>query len=266
MPELPEVESFRRYMNSTSLHKKISGIKVKSGTILGKNTSVQLLQKKLKNRQLISTSGYGKYLFAKTDNDNFIVMHFGMTGYLNYYKNSDEATRFERAIINFKNKYHLAFDDGRKLGRIYFTEDDKDFIKRKRLGVDPIREKINFNSFKEILNKKKSSVKSVLMNQQILAGIGNIYSDEILFQAKIHPKSALDKLKEKDLKNIFTKIKQVLNGAIKKDADPEKLPKNFLLHFRKTGKNCPVCSGPIKRSTIGGRSSYYCSKHQKLIR
>ena len=266
MPELPEVESFRRYMNSNSLHKKIDSVKVKSKTVLGKNIFNQLLQKKLKNQRFISTSGYGKYLFAKTNNNNFLVMHFGMTGYLNYYKDPEEATRFERVIINFKNGYRLAYDDGRKLGRIYITEDDKKFIKKKRLGVDPIRDRISYKSFKEILDGRKGSVKTVLMNQQVLAGIGNIYSDEILFQAKIHPKSDLDKFNEKDWKKVFSKLKQVLNNAIDKDSDYDKLSKKYLLHYRKPGKDCPVCSGKIKRSTIGGRSSYYCSKHQRLIK
>jgi formamidopyrimidine-DNA glycosylase len=265
MPELPDVESFRRYMNSTSLHKKIFNVEVKSKTILRK-VSPRSIQTKLKNHQFISTLGYGKYLFAKTDNEDFLVMHFGMTGFLNYYKKPEEATKYISLLINFKNGYHLAFDDGRKLGHVYLAEDFNRFIKKKKLGVDPIREKINYPSFKEIVNGRKGSVKSVLMNQKILAGIGNIYSDEILFHAKINPKSAFNKLKEKNLKEIFRKMKQVLQKAIDKNADHEELPDKYLLHYRKPGKDCPVCDGKIKRSTIGGRSSYYCSKHQRLIR
>jgi len=265
MPELPDVETFRRYMNSTSLNKKISGVEVKSKTVLGK-TPPRLLQTRLKNNQFISTQGYGKYLFAKTDNEDFLVIHFGMTGYLHYYKNRDDATKFIRFQINFSNGYHLAFDDARKLGRIYLTDDYKQFVKKKRLGIDPIREKINYSSFKKIINGKKGSIKSVLMNQQILAGIGNIYSDEILFQAKIHPNSVINKLKEKDIKEIFKKMKLILYNAIDKDADSELLPGKYLLHYRRPGKDCSICSGKIKRLTIGGRSSYFCPKHQRLIK
>ena len=198
MPELPEVEVFRQYMNSTSLHKKISNVEVKSKTILGK-VSPHSLRTRLKDHQFISTSGYGKYLFAKNDNEDFLVIHFGMTGFLNYYKNSEEASKHIRLLIKFNNGYNLVFDDVRKLGRVYLVDNYKQFIKKKKLGIDPIREKINFSSFKKIVNGKKGSIKSVLMNQQILAGIGNIYSDEILFQAKINPKSAFDKLKKKNL-------------------------------------------------------------------
>jgi len=198
MPELPEVEVFRQYMNSTSLHKKISNVEVKSKTILGK-VSLHSLRTRLKDHQFISTTGYGKYLFAKTDNEDFLVIHFGMTGFLKYYKNSDEATKHIRLLIKFNNGYNLVFDDVRKLGRVYLVDNYKQFIKKKKLGIDPIRGKINFSAFKKIINGRKGSVKSVLMNQQIFAGIGNIYSDEILFQAKINPKSAFDKLKKKNL-------------------------------------------------------------------
>jgi formamidopyrimidine-DNA glycosylase len=265
MPELPDVESFRRYFDSTSINKKISGIEVKSKYVLNGITP-QVLQKKLKNQKFIATSGYGKYLFAETLNGKFLVFHFGMTGYLNYYNNPVDATSYIRFQINFKNGYHLAYDDGRKLGRIYFIDDYNQFLKKKKLGVDPVREKITYTAFKEIINKRKGSAKSVLMNQQIFAGIGNIYSDEILFHAKIHPASALNKLKEKDQKEIYNQMKRVLHYAIKKSADPDELSKKYLLHYRRPGKKCPVCTGTIKRSTIGGRSSYYCSKHQRLIK
>jgi formamidopyrimidine-DNA glycosylase len=148
MPELPEVESFCKYMESTSLHQKISNIEVQSKTVLTKNLSSNMLQTKLRGCRFLSVKGYGKYLFAETNKGGFLVMHFGMTGYLNYYKDSDDATRFIRMQINFDNGYHLAYDDGRKLGRIYLVDDFKQFIKKKRLGIDPIREKINYYRFK----------------------------------------------------------------------------------------------------------------------
>lgn len=265
MPELPDVESFRRYFDSTSINKKISGVEVKSRSVLSGITP-QALQKSLKDQKFKSTSGYGKYLFAETVNGKFLVMHFGMTGYLNYYKNPDEATNYIRFQINFNNGYHLAYDDGRKLGRVYLTDDYKRFLKKKKLGVDPVREKINYSLFKQIINGRKGSVKTVLMNQKVFAGIGNIYSDEILFHAKIHPNSSFNKFKEKHLKEIYTQMKKVLQDAIKKDADPEKLSEKYLLNLRKPGKDCSICNGKIKKSTIGGRSSYYCSKHQRLIK
>ncbi len=263
MPELPEVESFKKYLDSTSLHKKIKDVDVKSKTILANVTS-RSLQIRLKNQKLKSTFRHGKYLFAETSKGEYLIFHFGMTGFLKYYKNPEEASKHIRMQINFSNGYHLGYDCARKLGRIDLVDDYQKFIEHKKLGVDPIREKINLGLFKEIIKGKKGSAKSLLMNQKIFAGIGNIYSDEILFQAKIHPNSDLKKLSENDIKEIYKRMKSVLSKAIDKEADPEKLPQKFLLHYRKKGEDCPLCSGNIKKSTIGGRSSYYCSKHQKL--
>ncbi|RPI68566.1 MAG: Fpg/Nei family DNA glycosylase [Ignavibacteriales bacterium] len=265
MPELPEVESFRLYMDSTSLNKTITGVEVQSSSVLAGVTK-NALQKKLKGKKFLSTSGYGKYLFAETNNNEFLVMHFGMTGFLNYYKKRDEGGKYIRMQVNFKNGYHLAFDDRRKLGHIYFTDDLKKFIKKKRLGVDPVRENIGYSDFKKYLTGRRGTVKSVFMNQEIFAGIGNIYSDEILFHSKINPNTSFEKLKEKDLKTLFRKMKDILRLAIDKDAEWGELPENFLLHYRKPGKDCPLCSGTIERSTIGGRSSYYCNKHQRLVK
>jgi formamidopyrimidine-DNA glycosylase len=265
MPELPDVESFRRYFDSTSLNKKINNVEVNSKTVLA-GISPRALQSRLKGEKFKSTFGHGKYLFAETSKGDFLVMHFGMTGFLSYFKNPEDASKHIRVQINFTNGYHLGYDCARKLGRIDLVDDYNEFIKRKKLGVDPIRENINYQTFKEIVDGRKGTAKSVLMNQEIFAGVGNIYSDEILFQAKINPNSSFEKLKEKDLKEIFNKMKDILKKAISKDADPGKLPDSFLLHYRRPGKDCPVCSGKIKKSTIGGRSSYYCSKHQRLIK
>jgi|SRR5690554_662618 len=265
MPELPDVESFRRYMEASALKKTITDVKANSKSVLA-GITLPALKKKLIGKKIKSVSGYGKFLFAQTNDNEYLAMHFGMTGFLNYYKNKEEAGKYIRFQIDFENGYHLGFDDRRKLGHIYFTENLKEFFKKKKLGVDPIRENIDYKRFKELVEGKKGTVKSVFMNQEIMAGIGNIYSDEILFQSKIHPEYPFEKLEEKDLKLLFKKMKNILQLAIDKDAEPDELPENFLLHYRKPGKDCPVCSGTIERVTIGGRSSYFCNKHQRLVK
>lgn len=265
MPELPDVESFRRYLEASALKKTITGVSAKSKSVLA-GISLPALKKKLIGKRFKSASGYGKFLFAQTNENEFLAMHFGMTGFLNYYKNKAEAGKYIRFQIDFENGYHLAFDDRRKLGHIYFTENLKDFFKKKKLGIDPVRENIDYKRFKEIVKGRKGTVKSLFMNQEILAGIGNIYSDEILFQSKIHPEHSFEELEEKDLKLLFRKMKSVLQLAIDKEAEHDEIPESFLLHYRKPGKECPVCNGIIERVTIGGRSSYFCNKHQRLVK
>lgn len=262
MPELPEVETFKRYLDSTSLHKKIYSAEVRNTKILGKVSSA-LFKRKLKGERLTSTQRHGKNLFVELSNSRWIIMHFGMTGFLKYFKNDGQAPKHVRVLINFSNGYHLAYNCTRMLGKIDLIDNASDYIEKKKLGVDPIEGKLKEEDFNNLFKNRSGSIKSALMNQNILAGIGNIYSDEILFQSGIHPATQVKRLKKTDLKNIYTKMNLVLKRAISLKADPDKLPRSYLIVNRNNGEDCPKCSGKIKKQTIGGRSSYFCSKHQK---
>jgi len=264
MPELPDVEVFRRYMNATSLHQKIANVSVKDKSLLG-NVKLRSLQTKLKNTRLQSTARHGKYLFAETDEGDSLVLHFGMTGFLKYFKNEDEAPEHVRLLLEFRNGYHLAYDCQRKLGLIDMTDDYHRFVKQKELGKDPMREDFDFSAFKDLMQGKRGSIKSALMNQQLLAGIGNVYSDEILFHAKIHPESSASELNDEQLHSIFKAMKKVLETAIDKKVNPDDFPKSYLLPHRQPGESCPLCDGKIQKATISGRSGYFCPEHQKLI-
>ncbi|MEO8399624.1 MAG: DNA-formamidopyrimidine glycosylase [Ignavibacteriaceae bacterium] len=262
MPELPEVESFRKYFHSNALNKKIKNAEVESSKMLGKISS-KSLQKNLKGSNFKSTKRHGKNLFAELNNNKWLLLHFGMSGFLKYYKNKSEAPKHIRLLIDFENGWHLAFDDLRKFGKIDLVDDADGYIKKKKLGADPIEDKISFKKFYELLQNKKGTIKSILLNQQIIAGIGNLYSDEILFQAGIHPGLSIKKIKENEFKNIYNKMNSVLKKAISVKADENKFPKSYLFVHRKTGDDCPKCSGEIDKKTIAGRTSYFCKKHQK---
>jgi formamidopyrimidine-DNA glycosylase len=249
-------------MNSTALHKKIKGADVLNTRILSKVTPAKL-KKTVKGSNFKSTARHGKNLFAELSNSKWVTMHFGMTGYLKYYKDKEEAPGHVRVLFNFDNGYHLAYNCLRMLGRVSLTDSVEGYIKKKKLGPDPIENQLSFKDFLELIGNRTGSIKTTLMNQNIIAGIGNIYSDEILFQAGIHPATNIQKLNEDDLKKIYQNMNSVLKKAISVDAEPKDLPVNYLINFRKPGKECPKCSGIIKRQTIGGRSSYFCNKHQK---
>ena len=264
MPELPDVETFRRYFNRTTLHKKIEHIDINSKKML-KGVSSRSLQMNLKDDKFNKTSRYAKYLFAHTNNDKILVLHFGMTGSLQYYKNDDEKPEHTRMLINFKNGYYLAFDCPRKLGNIYLIENKKKFIEKKKLGPDPMSKDFNLKIFREIMSGKRGSIKSTLMDQKTISGIGNIYSDEILFNSNIHPASKTEKLSDDQIKKIYHMMEKVLMRVIEDNADAGKLPKTYLLTHRKTGEDCPRCNGSIRKKTITGRSSYFCNKHQKKV-
>ncbi len=263
MPELPEVESYKKYFDSTSLNKTVKDVKVLDKGILSDISSKSFVSK-IKGEKFKSTYRHGKYLFAQLSSSKILVMHFGMTGFLKYFKNEDEASKHIRVLFSFSNGFNLAYDCQRKFGKVTFTKSINEFLKKKKLGEDPISKRLSYNKFKEIIIKKSGNIKAALLDQKTFAGIGNLYSDEILFQANIHPLSVIKHFKEKDFEAVYKSMNEILKKAVKLKADFDSYPESWLVLFRDDDENCPKCNGSIKHKTIGGRTSYFCTKHQKI--
>lgn len=252
MPELPDVEIFRQYAESNALNRRIEKVTVDEPKIA--EADEQELNTALKDQQFTSAERIGKYLFLPTTPDNILVMHFGMTGWLEF--KQGENPRHTRTNFLFSDGYALHFINPRKLGRISLTTDKDDFKKEKKIGHDALA--ITPEEFQDLIKKKKGSLKSFLMDQSIIAGIGNIYSDEILFQAGMNPKKSISDLEEYHYMALYQSMKEVLHKAIEHNADPENLPPYFIIPRRKEGEKCPACGGEIKKDKISGRGFYYC--------
>ena len=263
MPELPDVEAFRRYVDSTSLHQKIESVEVRNGRILG-GVSARTLQSTLKGRTFESTRRHGKNLFVALDGGGWLLMHFGMTGGLKYFKDMDQDPPHDRFLISFDNGYHLAFEDQRMFGKVDLIEDLEDFVRKKKLGPDLLE--LDSASFRERFEGRKGSVKAALMNQQVVAGVGNIYSDEILFQARLYPGTRIDRLDDAALEKLFEETRRVLKTAIERGADPQELPDHFLLSHRREGEKCPRGNGEIRKIKAAGRTAYFCPACQPKAR
>ncbi|HEQ98946.1 MAG TPA: DNA-formamidopyrimidine glycosylase [candidate division Zixibacteria bacterium] len=264
MPELPDVEVFRKYLNRTALNRKIEKVEVRDKDVLGAH-SARSLQMKLKGRKFKETERRGKYMFVRFEKNAWLVLHFGMTGFLKYYKNEDQEPDHARVIFNFANGYKLAYDNQRKLGKVDIAKGLEDFAAENDIGPDVLKDDFDLGKFKEIMDKKRGLVKSALMDQKSMAGIGNIYSDEILFRAGIHPASRTEKLGNKEVKKIFKALKTVLNKAVEAEVDPQKMPRSYLLPNREAGRKCPQCKGKIESRKFSGRTGYFCNRHQKKI-
>lgn len=263
MPELPDVEIFRQYLDKTSLHKPIEKCRVLDTDILGQ-VSKSRLQSILKDNQFVESVRHGKYALARLEKSHWLVFHFGMTGFLKYFKKEKSRPEHLRLVIDFTNGYHLGYDAVRKLGQIELAKDPKSFADEKNLGMDALDNNLTFDMFKTLISKKKQmGVKSFLMRQDLLCGIGNIYSDEICFQARLHPKKKIAQLGEDELKTFFESIQSVLETAIECGADPGKLPDAFIIPQRKKDGDCPGCGGTVQRLKISGRSAYYCARCQQ---
>lgn len=262
MPELPDVEVFRRYVDATSLHKRIDGVHLSGSDILEKTTESELAQG-LRDREIKSTDRHGKYLFAHTDSDPILMLHFGMTGDLKYFKALEKEPEYSYLRLDFAHGYHLAYVMVRKLGLIGLIDDQEDFITRKELGPDVGKPGFDFERFAKCLEGRRGMIKPALMHQKIMAGLGNVYVDEILYQAEIHPEVSVAELRQDQLKRIHRVMRRVLRIAVKRKAEPNSVPDTWIIPKRGAeGAGCPNCGGSIEKIKVSGRSTYFCPRCQ----
>ncbi len=269
MPELPEVEIRRQYLEASSLNQPISHIEVEDKKLL--TTDYNTLLAKLEGRQFTGTQRIGKNLFVLTDDPEVIVhMHFGMTGDLEYYHASLDRPRFARIVFEFVSGFNLGFLCPRKFERVGLIDSIEAFIKRKKIGKDGLD--ISVDDLSASIQRKKALIKPVLLDQSVVAGLGNWIVDEVLFQAFVHPSQRADTLTEKQLDQIHGAIRLVLETAIRYEAAYRDFPNSFLIHVREwddspyddveAHKFCPRCKTRIERTEVGGRTTFFCPKEQ----
>jgi formamidopyrimidine-DNA glycosylase len=260
MPELPEVETFKRYLDRTSSHQWITSVEVRDAYVL-KRVSARKLARRLKGRRFESSHRHGKHLFVRISDELWLRLHFGMTGWLQYLKGDEETPQTARVLFSFANKRRLGFDDQRKFGEIELIKNVDEFLQRRRIGPDALQ--VGLSEFKRIFRMHRGAVKAILLNQRLIAGIGNLYADEILFRACTHPATEAASLSDNDLKELFRAIRYVLEKAIALKTDFNRLPKSWLLPQRGKGGKCPCCGRELKSTTIGGRTAWFCTHCQK---
>lgn len=260
MPELPDVEVYRQYLIATALHQQIEHVHVESRSIL-LGVTPQSLGRTLKHKSFHSIDRHGKYLFTAVENRKWLVMHFGMTGNIKYFQSKQDMPDYTRFLVTFENGYHLAYIALRKLGIIAITDSPETWTKEHNLGPDALE--LTEGQFIKQAKNHRSGIKSWLMNQGNIAGIGNIYSDEILFQAGIHPMCPVSKFDEAKLKQLYKTSCSVLLTAINAHTVPGQMPATFLLPHRKQGGRCPLCNTNLEKIKAAGRTAWYCPRCQK---
>jgi len=260
MPELPDVEIQRRYLERTSKGQRIEDVLVRDDYIL-RGFPEGGLKTAIKGRCILAGIRHGKYLFAKLDSDDYLLFHFGMDGGLAYLKTADYEPTYSRVVICFENGCSLSYVSLRKLGQMGIVHNVDQFIRNKGLGPDALS--VGCLTLTKALAKSNAAAKAVLMNQRTVAGIGNIYADEILFQSHINPRSQFGTLSEHKLATVFWTMRDILETAIRLEADSRRFPDSWIIHHRHPGARCPRCGACIVRTKISGRTTYYCSECQK---
>jgi len=260
MPELPDVAEFKRYFDSTVLRKRIRGAQVLDRRMLDGVTPAAL-DRFLRGTIFTGTRRHGKNLFAFTRRGGGALrMHFGMTGWLEWFRSKAEPPRHTRVRIDFAGGRSLGIVDQRILGCVGIVGDADAFIADRRLGPDALDGE--FEPFRQRIRRRRSDLKSALMDQTVIAGLGNIWSDEVLFQARMHPGRPVDRTSDAELRRLFEVIRKVMRAAVDHRADFDAMP-DFFLHHRYEGARCPRCGGRIKPIKLAGRRGWFCGKCQK---
>src|SRR5690606_30249929 len=237
-------------------HKKIEGVSVAAPKIL-KGASPRSLARALKGRTPARARRHGKHLFAEIDDGRWLAFHFGMTGRREHFKDGEKDPDYDRWRFDFTDGEHLAYVNARMLGGVQLIDDADAFIRSKKLGPDAAG--VDEKTFRERVREKRGAIKPALMDQTLFAGIGNIYSDEILFQAKIHPRTAISD--DKSMKQLYRTMRRVLETGVAKGAGAEdverRVPKSWLLPHRRRGGECPRCGGKIATLKMQTRTAYF---------
>jgi formamidopyrimidine-DNA glycosylase len=276
MPELPEVQTIVNDLNAAVL----IGIAINGAKVFWPRSiaepSPELFCRRLKNRRFSAIGRRGKYLVFDLDDGNTLLMHLRMSGRLNLVTAGSPRTKHEHVVIGFDGGRQLRFHDPRKFGRLHLVKDPERILDR--LGAEPLASEFTSKSLAERLTSRKRLLKPLLLDQTFIAGLGNIYVDEALWEAKLHPCRIAANLSMPEIKALHRAIPRVLKRGLKNlgtslgtgkanfysVARHRGRNKEQLKVFRRTGLSCPRCRTTIDRIIVGQRSTHICAKCQKV--
>jgi len=269
MPELPEVETIKNELLPHVVGRSISGITLFWEGIV-RHPSVEEFCSRLTGRRIIGASRRGKYLGLELNSSEILVIHLKMSGSLLLKPAEAEPDRFVRAILYLDGETGLHFRDPRKFGAMWLVEDKNTIVGK--LGPEPLEASFTPQVLAQRLNNRTAPIKALLCDQGFIAGIGNMYADEALFSAGIHPLRLGGSLSPDEVKRLHHAIQQVLQAAIiskgasivnyyRPDGELGTAHADFRVAHQR-GKSCPVCGSPIQRIVVRNRGTYFCPKCQ----
>lgn len=264
MPELPEVETIVRYLKPRIRGRRILKLKVIEPRVVRDHVHPWDLAKKVEGKKIKEVSRLGKCIIIRLSSGERLLCHLMMTGVL--FWNPTGESPYDRLVFQLSGGNTLVFNDIRKFGRCRAVPPQEEI-----LGEDALS--LTFQKFKSLIQARQGRIKPLLLNQNIISGIGNIYSDEILWHAGIHPLRRADTLTHSELQNLYNAARTVLKRAIRKEGSSMRWYRKpdgqkggyyeIRKAYRKTGERCLRDQGIIQRLVIGGRSAHFCPRHQR---
>ena len=290
MPELPEVETIVRGLQKKVLGRTFFDVWTDAPKIIKRPKNFKQFKKVIINKKIRRIRRRGKNIIFILSGGFSLLVHQKLTGHLllgqwSFKKGrwlasqkplSEKVNSYIHLLFTFDNGLMMALSDLRKFAKVelWKSEELDAAPEINELGPEPFDKALTFQRFCDIISCKRGKIKQILMNQKIVAGIGNIYSDEILFEAKIHPLREVSQLSQRDIKRIYTAMKKILEKAIRlrgasisdfRDIAGEKGYFDKVRKiYRREGEPCLRCGAKIKRVKIGGRSAHYCPTCQKF--
>lgn len=276
MPELPEVETIVRDLKT----QPIFGETIQKASVYWPRSIATPDYKKfitqIKSDKILDVSRRAKFIVLKMKSGWSLLIHLRMSGRVMIAKKEELREKHQHVILHFQNGYEFRFQDPRKFGRWYFLKDTTE--KFQAIGPEPLEATFTSQLLAQRLAGKKRQLKPLLLDQSILAGLGNIYVDEALWESKLHPEQTADTLSSEDLKRLHKAIRLVLRRGVKNlgtslgesDTNYYSVGKrrgrnqDQLKVFRRTGEPCPGCGKRIERIIVGQRSTHVCSRCQKI--
>jgi formamidopyrimidine-DNA glycosylase len=278
MPELPEVEVVRRDLEREVVGKKIKSVDVDGMRSIRRYRQRKLFTNELDGRKITAVTRRGKYLILKLDDGNALIIHLGMSGQLLRAKSArDPVPKHTHVTFTFTQGGQLRFVDPRTFGELFvspFDGLDQDVDELSHLGIDPLESAMSWDYFGELVAQRHVKLKAALMDQKFLAGIGNIYSDEILFNAGLRWDRMSDSLSPEEVRRLYRALVETLQDAVKYRgsslADEQYVDlfgsKGEYQHHHKVyareGEACKRCRHVIVREKAGGRSTFFCAACQ----
>ncbi len=278
MPELPEVETIRRDLEKDSIGKKIKTVVVSGARTVRRHADVSDFTAKLEGHKILGVSRKGKYLLIKLDSKDVLVTHFGMSGQLLRIRNNKEPLeKHTHVVITFTQGGQLRFVDPRTFGEMFVTTEEglEDQVPElAHLGFDPLEGVMSWLAFGKLLQARKTKLKPLLMDQEFIAGIGNMYADEILFAAGLRHDRSSDSLTSQEIRRLYRSMVETLSDAIKHRGSSlaDEQYKDIFgdggefqsLHkvYDREGEACRRCRSSIVKEKVAGRSTFFCAQCQ----
>jgi len=276
VPELPEVETIRRDLEPLVAGRSITAVDVDPATLglLAGGLPMEALRHALIGRTITAAGRRGKYLLFALDDGRTFVVHLRMTGRLVWRPSDAPPEPYERARIRLDNGHDLRWGDLRKFGTWRIVDDPAEAVGK--LGPEPIDDAFTFRAFRAALAGRSAPIKAVLLDQRRMSGLGNIYVDEALFEARVRPDTPASDVSPAAARRLWAAARSVLErgienrGASFKDyVDGQGQPGQQHMHvqvFRRHGKPCYTCGATILRTVVGGRGTHYCPHCQRRAR